>query len=280
MTTHTGRISGVLAAGLAAYLLICVLAFLLQRHFIYFPLRWSEAEERRWNPGYEEVRLLAVDGERLHGWLHRNKDAPWTVLIFHGNAGNLSFHHLAMAPFEEMGLQVLLFDYRGYGLSTGAPTEDGLLLDGEAAADYLQKDLGVPPGRTVYFGQSLGSGVAALLAVRRPPARLILLSAFDSLPAVARQHYFFLPAGFLMRDRFDAAAVVGRISCPILFLHPGRDEIIPVSRGRALFDRAVSPKQFVLIPGALHNDISFPPGSIQQESLRKFLDLAPRAPSR
>ena len=267
------RIMGFLAVALAAYLLICLLAFLFQRNLIYFPVRWSEAEARRWNPGYEEARILAFDGETLHGWLHRREGAPWTVIIFHGNAGNLSFHEATLAPFRTLGLQVILFDYRGYGLSTGRPTEEGLLRDGEAVVDYVEKTLGAPPERIVYFGQSLGAAVATLLAARRPPGRLILESAWDSLAAVARHHYPYLPAGLLLRDRFDSAAVIGRISRPVLFLHPGEDEIVPVRLGRALFEKAREPKRFVLLPGARHNDSFELRMAEQVEAIREFLDL-------
>jgi hypothetical protein len=273
MAANGVKILGFFSTVLAAYLLVCLLAFLFQRHLIYFPVRWSEAEARRWNPGYEEVRIPTSDRESLHGWLHRRKEAPWTVIIFHGNAGNLSFHEATLGPFRALGLQAILFDYRGYGLSTGSPTEEGLLRDGEGAVDYVEKTLGVPPERIVYFGQSLGAAVATLLAVRRPPGRLILESAWDSLAAVARHHYSYLPAGLLLRDRFDSAAVIGRIFSPVLFLHPGEDEIVPVRFGRALFEEAREPKRFVLLPGAHHNDSFELRMAEQVEAIREFLDL-------
>jgi fermentation-respiration switch protein FrsA (DUF1100 family) len=275
LTDHFAKLTGVLLAAAAAYLLVCAAAFILQRRLIYFPTPWSEDEARRWNLGHEEVWIRTSDGERLHGWLHREGTAPWTVVIFHGNAGNLSHHQVAMIPFQRLGLQVLLFDYRGFGRSSGRPDERGLLLDGDAAVDFVENQLGVAPARIVYYGQSLGSGVAVLLSAGRPPARLILESAFDSLAAVARHHYFFLPAGALIRDRFDAGAAVGRVSCPVLFLHPGEDEIVPLSRGRALFEKANPPKRFVVIPGGRHNDLPVDAPSIRQECLRAFLGPSP-----
>jgi len=261
---------------LAAYLLLCSLAFLLQRRLIYFPVGWTETEARRGNPGYEELRIPTSDGETLHAWLHLEKAAPWTVIVFHGNAGNLSFHEPAMAPFRALGLQVVLFDYRGYGLSGGKPSEAGLLLDGESVVKFVETELGVPGDRIVYFGQSLGAGVATLLAARKPPTRLILESAFDSLGAVARHHYPYLPVGPLLRDRYDAAAAIARVSCPVLFLHPGEDEIIPVARGRALFEKAREPKRFVLLPGARHNDSFELRMREQVEAIREFLKLPSR----
>ena len=267
------KTAGFLLAVLAAYLLVCLLAFVFQRHLIYFPVRWSEAEARRWNPGCEEVRIPVSDGIVLHGWLLRKEDAPWTVIVFHGNAGNLSFHQATLEPFRALGLQAILFDYRGYGLSTGSPTEAGLIRDGEAVAGHVEERLGVRPERVVYFGQSLGAGVATRLAVRRPPGRLILESAWDSLAAVARHHYFWLPAGLLLRDRFDSGAVIGRVSCPVLFLHPGEDEIVPVRLGRALYERAREPKRFILLPGAHHNDSFDLRMQEHMDAIREFLDL-------
>ena len=126
------KILGWSLAILSAYALLCALAFLFQRRLIYFPVGWTETEARLGNPGYEELRIPTSDGETLHAWLHRKEAAPWTVIVFHGNAGNLSFHETAIAPFRILGLQVVLFDYRGYGLSSGSPTEAGLLMDGDA----------------------------------------------------------------------------------------------------------------------------------------------------
>jgi len=128
------------------------------------------------------------------------------------------------------------------------------MADGEAAAGFVESTLAVRRERIVFFGQSLGTGVAVELAARRAPGRLILESAFDSLASVAGHHYFYLPVRLLLADRFDSAAVVERISCPVLFLHPGEDEIIPVSFGRALFAQVRAPKRFVVLPRAHHND--------------------------
>jgi pimeloyl-ACP methyl ester carboxylesterase len=249
-----GGILTILGVAAGAYLLVCLLAFLFQRHLIYFPFRWTEEQASRANPGYETLWLAGKDGVRLHAWMHRNEGSPWTVVITHGNAGNLMYHEPVLALCRSLGLQAILFDYRGYGLSTGRPTQEGLLRDAEAVVDYVEGSLGVPREHVVYFGQSLGSGVAALLAERRPPGRLILESAFPTLAEVAFHHYPFLPVRFLLLDPYDARRAFRRIACPVLFLHPAEDEIIPLALGRALFDQAREPKLFVPIPGAHHND--------------------------
>ena len=275
MTQVAWRVGLILAAALGVYLLVCIAVLAWQRSLLYFPWRWSEDEARRANPGYEDVRVRTGDGETIHGWLRRRSDAPWTVLIFHGNGGNLSVQADLMEPFETLGLQVLLFDYRGYGLSTGKPTEAGLIADGLAAAQFVEKEMGVPPERIVYYGKSIGTGVAALVAARRPPARLILESSFDSMAAVGAYHYPFLPVGLALRDRFDAASVIGSLRCPILFVHGEADELIPIARGRALFEAAgpsgPARRRFVVIPGARHNDPPSTYPAVYLQALGQFL---------
>jgi uncharacterized protein len=276
MNFSIGRLAWPLGAGLAVYLLICLIAFLLQRNLLYFPVRWSEEEARRANPGFEEAWIATSDGERVHAWLQRTETSPWTVVIFHGNAGNLSTHQATLVPFRKLGLQAILFDYRGYGLSSGHPTQQGLLRDGEAVADYVESKLGVPQDRIIYFGQSLGCGVAVLLAAKRPPARLILESGYRSLAEVAAAHYPFLPVKLLMRDRFEAGEAIRKITCPLLLLHPAEDEVIPIRFGRTLFDQAHEPKRFVPLPGAHHNDSFDVALEEQVQAIAEFLDLPTR----
>jgi fermentation-respiration switch protein FrsA (DUF1100 family) len=277
VSSNAGRLGWIAGLLLAGYGCLCLLAFLYQRRLLYFPIRWSEEEARRSNPGFEQLFIPTPDGQRLHAWLLRQEKAPWTVVIFHGNAGNLSFHQDTLVPFQALGLQAILFDYRGYGLSSGHPTEEGLLIDGEAVVEYARTSLKVAPDRIVYFGQSLGSGVAALLAGRHPPARLILQSGYPSLADVAAFHYPFLPVKLLMLDRFEDMEAIRHIACPLLMLHPSLDEIIPVDFGRALFEQAIAPKHFILLPGAHHNDVLQMAPQAQIQAIGEFLDL--RSPS-
>ncbi len=272
MTAKLLWVAGILAG---CYVALCLLVFFVQRRLIYFPVRWTAAEARRANPGYEEIRLRTSDGEELHAWLNRVDRSPWTVIIFHGNAGNLTYHEAPLELFRALGFQALLFDYRGYGLSSGSPTEAGLLRDGEAVRQYVTTTLSVPQERVVYFGQSLGSGVAVLLAAAQPPGRLILESAYPTLAAVARVHYPYLPAGLLMRDRFAAVDEIAAVKCPVLFLHPEQDEIIPIDLGRALYARASDPKRFVPLPGAHHNDVFHQSLDRHVAAITEFLSESP-----
>ena len=147
MTTAATRLELLLLVPVVGYALLCLLAFLFQRSLLYLPSRWSEEEARQANPGYVGVRFQTSDGETLHGWLRRREAVPWTVVVFHGNAGYLAVQEGLMAPFVALDLQVLLFDYRGYGLSSGRPTEEGLILDGEAAVRFVEEELGAARDR-------------------------------------------------------------------------------------------------------------------------------------
>lgn len=244
-----GRIAS--ALGLC-YLLLCTGMFFFQRRLQYFPTTTSPAllKGERYR-GLEEVELTAADGTNLLGW-YWSGDAEVTAILFHGNAGDRSGRLGWMRDVRALGMNALVVDYRGFGGSAGQPTEDGLYLDGDATVDWARKH----GGKTlVYFGRSLGGGVAVEMAVRHPPEALVLVSTFSSAVAVGAEQYPWLPVGLLMRDRYDSIAKIGSLSCPLLMLHGEADRLIPPSSGRALFEAARGPKQWHLAPGAGHNDV-------------------------
>jgi fermentation-respiration switch protein FrsA (DUF1100 family) len=170
---------------------------------------------------------------------------------------------------------VLLFDYRGYGSNLGAPSEEGLAADARAALAYLAGRPDVDPGRIVYFGESLGAAVALRLAIERPPAALVLRSPFASLAEVGRHHYPFLPVSLLLRDRYDSAALAGRLAAPLLVVAGGHDRIVPVDHTRRLFAAAPQPKRLVVLDGADHNDLDLLAGPRLVDELRSFLGGVP-----
>jgi fermentation-respiration switch protein FrsA (DUF1100 family) len=235
----------ILALIAGAYLLVVALVYLFQRKLQYFPAPEAPPLPK----GAEDVRLEAADGTALRAW---HWPGPFTVLVLHGNAGHRG-HRLHIAEgLAAKGYGVLLLDYRGYGGSEGSPTEEGLLLDAEAAVRWL-RERGV--GRIAYYGESLGCGVAALLAAREPPEAIVLQSGADSLVEVGRKVYPWLPIGLLMRDRYEAVGAMRRVPCPVLSVHGAEDDLIPWMRGRALFDAAQGPKEWWLVPGAGHDDV-------------------------
>ena len=222
---------------------------------LYFPDR-VEASGGHPPHGAEDVWVETGDGERLHGWWFAGGRAePLAHLIFcHGNGGNVA----GRVPFARLlagaGLDVLLFDYRGYGRSSGRPTEEGTYEDARAARRAVLARDGVDPARLVLLGESLGGAVALKLAIEYPPAGLILQSAFTSVRDVAAVHYPFIPRA-LVPDAYPSRQIVPALRAPLLVLHGARDDVVPVSHGRALYEGAPEPKRLRIFPNAGHNDI-------------------------
>ena len=212
-------------------------------------------------PGAEEVRLRTDDGTQLGAWFLPAAAAPRpsapgaAVVVFNGNAGNRASRAPLAEALGRAGLSVLLLDYRGFGDSDGTPTEDGLAADARAARAYLAARPDVDPARIVYFGESLGAGVAVRLAAEEPPAALVLRSPFTSLAAVGRVHYPYLPVALLVWDRYAAIERIADVRAPLLVLAAEFDRIVPAAHSRRLYEAAREPKRYVVIPGADHNDL-------------------------
>jgi len=179
------------------------------------------------------------------------------------------------AELSRLGLAVLLFDYRGYGGNPGTPDEEGLAADARAALAYLAGRPDVDPNRVVYFGESLGAAVALRLATEQPPAALVLRSPFASLAEVGRHHYPVVPVSLLLRDRYDSAALAGRLTAPLLVVAGARDRIVPLAHTRRLFAAAPRPKRLVVLDGADHNDSDLLAGPRLVYELRGFLGGVP-----
>jgi fermentation-respiration switch protein FrsA (DUF1100 family) len=248
---------------------VIVLLSVMERRFLYFPIRHLDAEPADYGLRSEALDLTTSDGVRLHGWWIRGK-GDRVLLLFHGNGGNVS-HRLERAKLfvDELGVDLFLVDYRGYGLSKGTPSERGLYRDGLAIYDAA-RERGFPSERIVLHGESLGCAVALEVALARPAGGVALETPFLSVPALARKHYPFVPA-FVIRSRFDAASKIDRVTVPKLFLVAERDEIVPAEQGRALFELARPPKELFVIPGAGHNDTYVVGGRPYLDAWRRFL---------
>ena len=241
-----------LVRGLAVgYVGLCVLLFLLQRKLQYFPDA-SEVPLPAGAAGLRDVTFSTEDGVKLRAWYWSGKLGV-TIIVFHGNAGHRGHRLFLMEEFHRLGYGILMLDYRGYGGSEGSPTESGLYLDGEAALSWLADE--APTDRVVYLGESLGSGVAVEMAVRHPSEALIIQSGFASAVDVARRVYPFLPCSWLMKDRYESASKVDRISMPTLFIHGERDRTVPTDSGRQLYELFPEPKEWLGIEGAGHNNL-------------------------
>jgi hypothetical protein len=272
----------VLIAAIVSVVFWTLILMIFEERFIFFPAVYPagpyEAEQRALHA--EDHWFKAEDSVQLHGWFLRSPDSLGTILYFHGNAGNLSHRGEILRRLRATGFNVFIFDYRGYGRSEGSPDEEGVYADGRAAVQYLKGLKGVDPQRLFFLGSSLGGAVAVDAATTHPPAGIILESTFSSARDVAASAYPFLPAQFLLRTRFDSESKIRGLQVPLLFFHGTDDSVIPYRLGRKLFDAANSPKQFVDIPGADHNDLFFVGGSGYLEQIRTFCLHASRTSSR
>ena len=223
---------------------------------VYFPDRELYGDPADVGLAFADLTIPTEDGERLHAWWIPARAAPagGHVLFFHGNAGNVSHRMEHALALTAAGLDVLLVDYRGYGRSTGRPSEEGLHRDARAARAALLAGGRVDPARLVYMGESLGGAVALRLAVETPPLACVLQSTFTSLRDVARQHY---PAALssLAGDAYPNRERIALLRAPVLILHGDVDEIVPVSHAEALFEAAREPRRLHIVPGAGHNDL-------------------------
>lgn len=222
---------------------------------LYFPSRALTQTPADSGLTYRDLELTTVDGERLHGWwVQRRAPALGHVLLCHGNAGNVADRVLHAALLAAAGFDVLLFDYRGYGRSTGRPAEQGTYRDARAALACLLRQPEVDPARVFYAGESLGAAVALELATAHPPAGLVLLSAFTSIREMARRHYPLIPAA-LVPDAYPSLRLISTLRVPVLVMHGEDDAIVPVEHGTALFDAAPDPKRLRIVSGVGHNDL-------------------------
>ncbi len=249
----------------------------LARQFIFFPEKRHNFSPKQFGLAYIDVFLRTSDGVRIHGW-HFPVEGPHAsrgvILFFHGNAGNIS-HRLENIRFlVDEGISVFIVDYRGYGLSEGTITEEGMYRDAEIAMDWLVVEQGIPAERVVVFGRSLGGVAAVHVASVRQVAGAILEATFSSLAEASRIFFPILPADLLLGGRMDSTAKIGRVRAPLLFIHGDRDDLIPLSLGRKLFDAAPTPKEFYILQGAGHNDTYIVGGKLYFHRIRTFVDQA------
>jgi fermentation-respiration switch protein FrsA (DUF1100 family) len=250
-----GMFLNLLGVAVLAYGALAAYVYFGQDRLVYFP---EIGREIRATPGdvglaYETLTLETGDGEQLHAWFVPHEQGRATVILFHGNAGNISHRLEYLAMFHRMGLSTLIFDYRGYGRSTGKPSEKGLYRDAEAAWKFAAEERSIPADRIVLFGESLGGAVAAWLAARQRPGALVLASVFTSVPDMGSELYPWLPIRWLARMRYDTRAALTDVTCPVLVAHSPEDEIVPFSHGRELFAAAPQPKAFLELAGG-HNE--------------------------
>ena len=268
------RILALVYVGLGAMVLI------FQSRFLYYPHRKLEGTPEDVGLAYEDVHFSAGDGVKLHGWFvpAPGRKPIGAVLFCHGNAGNISHRLVSIAQFNRMGLDVFIFDYRGYGRSEGKPAEKGTYLDAEAAWDELT-GRGIGPERIVVFGRSLGGAIAGRIARDRNPAALIVESAFTSVPDMAARMLPIYPARLMLRFRYNTVEYVGKVGCPVLVVHSRDDEMISFKHGQRIFQAAGEPKEFLELSGS-HNEGFLISGQEYEGAVERFITRhLPEAPA-
>ena len=248
----------VLQISLLVYLGLMALIYFRQTSLVFLPEidRGFRASPADIGLTFAPLKLATSDGETLDGWVvpaDSIHEPRGLVIFFHGNAGNIGHRLDYLRMFHDLGLTSLIVDYRGYGRSSGTPSEEGTYLDAAALWHHATQTLGFPAARIVLFGESLGGGVAAHLAATSRPGALVLASTFTSVPDMGADLYPFLPIRLLARIRYETLEHLPLVACPVMVIHSRNDDVIAFKHGQRLFDVARPPKQFLEIEGG-HND--------------------------
>jgi fermentation-respiration switch protein FrsA (DUF1100 family) len=262
-----------------AYAALVAFVWVIQDRLIYFPEAGREVASTPAARGvpYDDFTITTEDGEKLNVWWVPAATARGAVLLFHGNAGNISHRIEYALMFRALGYSTLLVDYRGYGKSSGKPSEEGTYRDADAAWRWLTQTRAIPEDRIVLFGESLGGGVASWLAARHQPRALVLASTFTSTVDLASQIYSFLPVKLISRYRYPTLERLRDVRSPVLVIHSPQDDVIPFSHGRRLYEGAREPKAFLELRGG-HNDGFVFTRPEWVRALGVFLDRASQKP--
>ena len=247
--------TGILTTAVGVYGLVLVLMFLFQRNMMYYPPREAPNISRYAATGIQPVTVEGDDGVAVTHWYRPplRDDLP-VVVLFHGNAGHIGDRVPKYGAFLDAGLGLLLAEYRGFGGNPGRPTEQGLTDDARAVMAYLESQ-GIEPSRIVLYGESLGTGLAVKLAAEWPVAALVLEAPPGSVADVAQAHYWYLPAKWLVLDRWDVFPEIKRVTAPLLVIHGEDDRTVPQKFGRRLYEAAPGPKEALFPSGAGHVDL-------------------------
>jgi fermentation-respiration switch protein FrsA (DUF1100 family) len=249
---------------------LVILIMVLERRFIFFPTR--EMAETPAGP-FEDASFEAIDGTRLHGWWLPAENSSQALIVSHGNAGNIG-RRVEAGEFlrRELAVNVLMYDYRGYGQSQGDPTEEGTYSDIRGAYRYV-RSRGFEPSAIIVMGQSLGTAVTVDLAANETVGGVLLEAPFTSIPAMARELYWPLPIAWLLSTKYDSLSKITRIKAPVAIIHATRDAIVPYAFGRELYEAAKPPKEFFEVRANVHEGSLMALGLEELRRLRVFLRL-------
>jgi len=249
---------------------LAVVARWLEPRLAFFPFPGEDVTPSDFGVAYEAVTIDTSDGEHLNGWIMHAPNPSARIVYFHGNGGNLSNWAPILASIVKRGYSVFAIDYRGYGVSSGRPTERGLYRDVDATLARAWKSDSASAS-LIYWGRSLGGSIAAYAATVRGPDGLILESAFPDTLAIVRGSPVLMALSLVATYRFPTAAFVNRTTMPVLVMHGDRDSVIPFALGRELFSRIREPKGFVVIAGGDHNDAVAPDANAYWAAIDGFV---------
>ncbi len=264
----------------AVYFIVLILALVvcfscfyqhIENFFVFYPQASFDVLPADWRLISEDVTFDTEDRERLHGWFFPSKGDVPTILFCHGNAGNISHRLDNIRHIADQNIQVFIFDYRGYGKSTGRPSETGLYKDGLAAFDFLVNQKHIPPEKIILFGRSLGAAIAVEIAIKRNVGAVILESAFTSSRGMAKTLSLFKIFAPLLPLHYNNLEKIGRITVPKLIVHGEEDDIVPFSMGQEIYKIAQQPKHFFPIKNAGHNDAYIVGGKMYFKTLSAFV---------
>ena len=252
--------------------LFCIFYRQIENFMVFYPEKSLINDPGKWGLASEDVYFYTEGNVKIHGWFFPLKGKPPVILFCHGNAGNISHRLDNIRMLLNQNLQVLIFDYRGYGKNIGKPSEKAIYQDGLAAYDFLVKEKNIPPDRIVLFGRSLGAAVAVEIALNRQVRSVIIEGAFTSTKEMAKVMSLFFPVSFLLPAHYNNLKKIPRITVPILIIHGEDDKLIPFSMGQELFRIAQAPKFFMPVKKAGHNDTYLFGGKRYFETLAAFVD--------
>jgi uncharacterized protein len=244
---------GLAAVALCLYIGFAALLYFTQRSLMYFPDTSHTTPLQAGLSRGEEVTLTTSDGEHIFAWHVAPGDGKPVILYFHGNGGALRYR---VARFDKLisdGIGLVAVEYRGYGGSSGSPSERGLIADAEAGYAFAAARYSVP--QIVVWGESLGTGVAVALAAEKPVGRVILEAPFTSAVAVGEKRYWYMPVRLLMKDQFHSDERIAKVTAPLLILHGVKDQTVPFAEGEQLFALANKPKHIVKFLDGGHEDL-------------------------
>ena len=249
------KITSIIIYGISFYLFVIIIMFIFQRSLLYQPSKERLDPFLYSNTGLEKINLKTSDGLVLNSLFRKpstNKND--TIVVFHGNAGHIGHRVDKFRSFLEEGYGLFLVEYRGYGKNPGNPSEDGFHKDGDAALEFLTKQ-NISKQKTILYGESLGCGLTVKLSIKEKYKAIILEAPFTSIAEVASRHYWYLPAKWLVLDRFDILSIIKNIKSPLLILHGEKDNVISFDLGKKVFNAAPEPKESIFILNAGHNNL-------------------------